>query len=137
MTTLVLAGKRLIIPLFLLFNTVADVNAFLALPFTVTTRQLPSKLVYVIGGSPDPNAGEDNGSGLDSSSEETQQRIDKMMMDSQSKDTLFGLPKKDTSNEDISPFPMFTGIIVLLGSTALTFYCFYVFFTGDDPLMNF
>ena len=48
--------------------------------------------------------------------------------------TLFGIEKKTVG---VSPqVPLFTGSLVLLGTTALTIYGFYVFFTGEDPAMD-
>lgn len=77
-------------------------------------------------------AGKDPDKQEDFDAELVQQQIDKMMIDSESKDALFGSASKEME-EDISPVPMFTGLVVLFGTTVLTLYGFYVFFTGSDP----
>lgn len=67
------------------------------------------------------------------SSQETttpeQQQLDASMP------TLFGLEKKNMSDEELQ-VPLFTGVIVLAVNLALIFYGFYVFFTGDDPAVS-
>lgn len=66
--------------------------------------------------------------------DELQNEILKSMLVSE-KPKLFGLvePRNDGAENKV---PLFTGTMILLLSTTLTVYCFYVFFTGNDPLMK-
>ena len=70
------------------------------------------------------------------SNEEVQRRINDMMIDAESQDTLFGAPRRQRDDDDGQVVPLFTGIVALLFTTLLTFYGFFSFFTEKDPLAD-
>jgi hypothetical protein len=76
-----------------------------------------------------PSQLEDTDTDMEVDPRKLQMELDSMMEPSP---TLFGLEKKTMTEEQLK-IPLFTGSIVLLSSLVLTFYGFYVFFTGSDP----
>jgi hypothetical protein len=67
---------------------------------------------------------------IESEEEKLQRELDLVMM--VQPPTLFGIERKEMTDEELQ-IPLFTGSLILLASLALTFYGFYVFFTGSDP----
>jgi hypothetical protein len=110
-----------------------------------------SRRIALRSGSSEPN-GDNDTRDEDRDEQQLQQELNAMMSGGDTVGGVFGLgcggkslpvgnKDKDGHDDDeevavYNAAPLFTGSVVLIVNLAITLYGFYVFFTGDDPVLG-